>query len=372
MRIAMLGIRGVPARYGGLETCAEEIGSRLAARGHEVYCYCRTGTEDDDLDEFLGIRRINLPTVRGKFTDTYVHSLLACFDVPRLKPDIVLAFNPAISSACIYPKLRGYPVVLNPDGYDWRRQKWGFLARRFIYGSAWLAARICDKLIIDAVSVAEYYADDFECDPVHVPNGANIEPEGGDLGLLAEHGLEPGEYFLFLSRHVPENSCEYVIRAYEGLDTDKKLYMGGGEASDSDYAAHLRTLTDDPRIVFPGAIYDPEHVKALHHGCYALIHANQAGGTSLGLLKAMGYGCCILTLNTRDNAYVVQDCAITYQLNEQDLRSKLDYLLHNPERVAQLRQDAVQRVRDAYDWPVLAAQYEAVFEDVLAKRRGGG
>lgn len=360
----------MPAKYGGLETCAEEIGARLASRGHEVYCYCRyTRTADDALEEFRGIRRINLPSLRYKATDTYSHSLLACLHVLKLKPDVVLAFNPAISSIITIPKLCGYPVALNPDGFDWRRAKWGPAAKRFIYLSAFLSAKLCDKLIIDAKSVTEYFARDFDCDPIHIPNGANVELEPGDAGILREYGLEKDEYFLFLSRHVPENSCRHIIRAFEGLETGKKLVMGGGDVHESDYAESLRE-TKDPRILFPGPIYDPEHVKVLHHNCYALIHGNQPGGTSLGLLKGLGFGCCVLTLNTVDNAYVVQDCGITYKLSEDDLRNKLQYALDHPDHVRGLRVKAVERCRDAYDWDVLALQYEAVLADIAGRLPG--
>jgi glycosyltransferase involved in cell wall biosynthesis len=366
MKIAMLGIRGVPARYGGLETCAEEVGARLAAAGHEVYCYCRKGSPDDGIEQFRGIRRIELPSLRGKFTDTYSHSLFACLHVCTLRPDVVLAFNPAVSTLCVIPKLAGLRVCLNPNGYDWRRPKWGTFAKRFIYASAYLAARVCDRLIIDAKSVSDYYATDFECDPIHIPNGANIDPESKHPEILEQYRLKKDGYFLFLSRHVPDNSCELVIQAFEQLKTDKVLVMGGGNAEDSEYEAGLRA-TKDARVLFPGAIYDPDHVKELHHGAYAVIHGNQPGGTSLGLLKAMGYACCILTLNTPDNAYVVQDSAITYRLSAEDLAGKLKYLIEHPERVAELRKLALARCEEAYSWDVLAGEYERVLKEVAGK-----
>jgi len=363
MKIAILGIRGVPARYGGLETCAEEVGARLADRGHDVTCYCRTGAEDDGMEAYRGIKRIELPSLRYTTTDTYTHTLMACLHVLTQKPDVILAFNPAISTLCIIPKMFGYPVCLNPNGYDWRRPKWGTFAKRFIYASAYFASKVCDKLIIDAKSVSDYYAGDFECDPIHIPNGANIDPESRNPEVLEEYGLEKDGYFLFLSRHVPDNSCELIIRAFENLDTDKKLFFGGGKAEDSDYAASLRKTTDE-RILFPGPIYDPTHVKELHHGAYAVIHGNQPGGTSLGLLKALGYACCVLTLDTVDNAYVVRDSALTYQLSDQDLTSKLEYLIKHPERVEELRRLAVARCEEAYSWDRLAIEYEKVLASV--------
>lgn len=363
MKIAILGIRGVPAKYGGLETCAEEIGARLVARGHRVICYCRTGTEDDDLEFYRGIRRINLPSLKHPLTDTYTHSFLACFHVLSQKPDVILAFNPGISSLCAIPKIFGYKIVLNPDGFDWRRPKWGWFARRFIFASAFIAAKVCDRLIIDAKSVCEFYAEDFSCDPIYIPNGANIDPESRNPEILEEYGLEKDGYFFFLSRHVPDNSCRLVIEAFEGLDTDKKLVFGGGNASDSHYAASLRN-TKDERIIFPGSIYDPVRVKELHHGAYAVINGNQPGGTSLGLLKALGFGSCVLVLDTVDNSYVVQNAALLFELSAEHLRAKMAYALEHPERVEELRELALARCREAYSWDLLANRYEEVLKAV--------
>ena len=368
MKIAILGIRGIPAKYGGLETCAEEIGACLVERGHEVMCYCRTGTEDDALEFYRGIRRINLPSLKFSLTDTYTHSFLACCHVLGQKPDVILAFNPAISTLCIIPKLFGQKVVLNPDGFDWRRAKWGPFARLFIFLSAYVAARVCDRLIIDAKSVSEFYAEKFKCDPVHIPNGADADAVSIKPEILKEYGLEKDGYFLFLSRHVPDNSCELIIGAFEGLETEKKLFFGGGEPGDSRYAASLRN-TKDERIVFPGAIYDLDHVKELHHGAYAVINGNQPGGTSLGLLKAMGYGTCVLTLNTEDNADAVRDSALLFERSVEDLRAKMAYALDHPERVEELRGLALNRCRKYYSWDRLAEQYEAVLMTAAESKR---
>jgi len=369
VKIAMIGIRGVPARYSGLETCAEEVGVRLARRGHDVIVYCRKGNYDDSVKEYKGVRRITLPRLNTKITDTYSHSFLAMCHVVGQKPDVVLAFNPAISTLCVIPKLFRRKVALNPDGFDWRRKKWGWIARRFIYISAYIAAKVCDKLIIDAVSVKDYYQEVFKCDPVYVPNGANIEvPDAGETAqaneILQQYGLEKDGYFLFLSRHEPENSCEVIIEAFEGLDTDKKLFFAGGASYRSPYAESLKQ-TKDERIVFPGPIYDPLHVKVLHHNCYALVHGNQPGGTSLGLLKALGFGTCVLTLNTTDNAYVASgDAALLYELSSEDLRDKIRYLLNNPDKVEQYRRNAVRRIEQEYLWDKVADGYERVFTSI--------
>lgn len=369
MRVVMTGIRGVPARYSGLETCGEEVGRRLAARGHEVIVYCRRHAfpASDHGEPYLGMRRIILPSLKTKHADTYTHTLLSLLHAPTLKPDVMLVFNPGNATLCVLPRLCGIPVALNPDGFDWRRQKWNRFARAFIHASAWFSTKIVNQLITDAVAVCDHYNTDFKCQPParYIPNGAEIETIESDpvpaeqaQAILRQYGLESGRYILFLSRHEPENSCDTIIRAFEGLDTDMKLFFGGGVTYHSPYAEKLKE-SRDPRILFPGPVYDPLHVKVLHHHAYFLINGNQPGGTSLGLLKALGYGCCVVTVKTPDNSYATKNgSGVTFDLSDQSLRDVMRRLLDHPEEVQTYRRKAVERIREEYLWDVIAEKYE--------------
>jgi glycosyltransferase involved in cell wall biosynthesis len=372
MRIAILGIRGVPASYGGLENCAEEVGTRLAARGHEVSVYCRKGSGDDTLAEYKGVRRIVVPSLKSKWTDTYSHSLLSILHVLGQKPDVILAFNPGIASLCVLPKLFGYKVLLHADGFDWRRKKWGWLARTFIHRSASLAAKLCDRLIFDCASARDYCAERFWCarPPLYIPNGTIPQPSE-QPEVIRRYGLEKDGYFLFLSRIEPENMCDVIVRAFEGVRTEKKLFLAGGAISGSNYLDALKK-TSDPRIVFPGPIYDPLHVKELHCGSYALVHGNQAGGTSVGLLKALGYGSCVISLKTTDNAYVVRQAGILYEPTVDDLRAKLQYAVDHPDQVNVYRRLAVERIGTEYLWDTIADTYEELFASVVRNGRARG
>jgi glycosyltransferase involved in cell wall biosynthesis len=375
MRIAVIGIRGVPAAYSGLETEVDEVGSRLVARGHELLVYCRRGSSDYSGSHYKGMRRIVLPSLKGKRTDTYSHSLLCMLHVLKERPDVVLAYNPGIASLCIIPKLCGYPVALNPDGFDWERGKWGWFAKRFIRASAWLTTKVVDQIIADAITVQTYFNSVWRCQPpaVYIPNGGQLEPsetacipEAETAAILARYGVEKGHYILFLSRHERENSCEYIIKAFEGVAGDVKLLFGGGVTYASAYADALRQ-TKDPRILFPGPIYDPLHVKALHHNCLFVVHGNQPGGMSLGLLKAMGLGACVMTVNTPDNAYVLQDAGVTYELSVESIRSTMKFLLANPSEVREFQKKAVARIKQEYLWDVVTDRYEAVLSRLATK-----
>ncbi len=370
MKIAMIGIRGVPANYSGLETCAEEVGVRLVERGHEVIVYCRNANYDEREPQYEGIKRIFLPGARSKFVDTLVHSARAMLHARKNRPDVILAFNPAVSSLCVIAKSAGIPLCLNPDGFDWRRPKWPLVGRFFIYLSAWLSGKVIDQLTVDAVSVRDYYAEHFGCkaDPMYIPNGANLEaPQEDDPvdEVLAQYGLKRNQYILFLSRHVEDNSCKEIIEAYEGLDTKMPLFFGGGAAYANPYADSL-TNTKDERVKFPGSIYDPEHVRILHHHCNFLVHGNKPGGTSLGLLKAMGLGTCVMTLDTPDNAYVIKEAGRKYQLSPESIRQTMQYLIDHPDQVVAYRKKAVERIKEEYLWDVVTDKYESAFRKAIA------
>jgi glycosyltransferase involved in cell wall biosynthesis len=345
------------------------------ARGHEVTVYCRRHAYPlpDAGEPYLGMRRVILPSIKTKHGDTFSHTLFALLHAPRLKPDALLVFNPGNAILCLIPKALGIPVVLNPDGFDWRRQKWNAFAQAFIRHSAWFSTKVVDQLITDAVAVCEHYNTDFKCQPpaLYIPNGGEIEtPQSSPVpaeqaeAILRQYGLESRRYILFLSRHEPENSCELILRAFEGLETPLKLFFGGGVTYRSPYAEALKE-TRDARIIFPGPIYDPLHVKALHHHCYFLINGNQPGGTSLGLLKALGYGTCVATVNTPDNAYAVKgEAGVTFDISVESLRGVMRRLLDHPEEVEAFRHQAVARIREEYLWDDIALRYEEVFQRI--------
>lgn len=371
MDIAITGVRGIPAVYGGPETCAREVAVRLAARGHRVTAYCRPGYYDDSVKEYQGVRRVVLPTIRTTATETYFHTLISLLHAIPRRPDAVLIFNPGVGALSLLPRLVGIPVVLNPDGFDWRRAKWGRFARWFIKTNAWLSTKFCSQLITDSITIRDFYNDEWGCKPParYIPYGAPVEPDdetADDARVLERYGVEDGRYFFFLSRHVPENTCDEILEGFRGLDhSPMKLLFGGG--GDSAYADGLRRYESES-IVMPGIIKDERDVAALHRHCYAVIHGNQPGGTSLGLLKAMGYGCCVATPDTPDNRFVVDDAGYTYAVNPAAIRDVLRHMIESPDEVEAMRQRALARVQEHYDWERVADQYVEVLESVVKPR----
>ena len=365
MRIAILGIRGIPATYGGFETCAEELATRLAQRGHEVTVYCRSGHYSDRISSYEGVRLVYRPALKAKAAETLSHTLFSIFSGVR-HADAILIFNVANSPCAWIAELLGKPCALNLDGMEWKRRKWGALGRTYFRFAAFLAARYCKWLIADSHSIMEYYGKRYGACPEFIAYGARVEASQ-DPGVLEKFGLKTGGYILSVSRLEPENNADLTLRAFEGLQSDINLVIVGGASYKSGYAREL-FRTRDRRVKFLGPIYDKKTLREIWCNSALYVHGNEVGGTNPALLQALGYGNCVLALNVPFNAEVVGDAAILYEKDEYDLRKKMELLLGNPELVKSLRKRAVEQITLTYDWEKVTDAYERLFRKMLGKK----
>lgn len=363
MKIAILGTRGVPAMYGGFETCAEEISVELVKRGHDVRVYGRKGNYDDSLKEYKGVRLHHMPRIKGKVTETFSNTFFAMMHVLFRKADVIYVMNAANAPLCFFPWILGKKVVINVDGLEWRRKKWGPLAKRYYKFAEWLSTKFSSRIISDSMGIKEYYQEKFKTDSTFIAYGANMEsserPE-----ILEEYDLQPGEYFFVASRLEPENNADITVKAFEKVKTDKKLVIAGGANYKSDFIKELQG-TSDERIQFLGPVYKDGHIKELHCNCYAYVHGNEVGGTNPALLKALGYGNSVLALNVNFNAEVVKDGGVLYDKNPEDLAVKMQQLVDDPEFCISLRAKAVDRIKQDYTWLKISDEYEVFFTDLI-------
>ena len=185
LRIALLGTRGVPARYGGFETCVDEVGRRLAARGHEVVVYCRTTTGADATQrEYAGMQLVHLPALRRRSLETLSHSGLSVVHLAANRVDAAIVFNAA--NAPWLPLLRAarIPVATHVDGLEWKRGKWGPVGRRYYRLAESMAVRWSDALIADAAGIQDYYTEQFGAVTRLIAYGAPIIDTGRQSGWL--------------------------------------------------------------------------------------------------------------------------------------------------------------------------------------------
>jgi glycosyltransferase involved in cell wall biosynthesis len=367
LKIAFFGSRGIPHSYGGAEAFLEELAPRLADRGHEVIVYCRSSLFPEKRKTYRGVNLIYLPSIETKVLGTPTHTLACMLDVLFRKTDVFLVINIVNGFHCLIPRIFGKIFAINVDGLDWKRGKWGKIARRYFYLNAKYIGRICpDGVITDATEMQRIYLDEFGTRTANIAYGANIESTT-DPAVVRRYGLVPDRYYLIASRMVPENNPDLIIQSFERLRTDKLLAVAGGVNYRSEFVAALRR-TKDPRVRFLGHVNDAAHVRELHCNAYAYIHGHSLGGTNPSLLKALGYGNCVVALNTPFNQEVLSGCGVMFERNVEDLRSKLQYVDENPAVVEEYRHKAPQRIREAYTWDHITDQYEDLFYQLIAVR----
>ena len=363
MKIAILGIRGVPARYGGFETCAEELGKRLANKGYEVWVYCRSSYYKEKLKNYLGIKLIYLPSIEIKFLETLSHTFLSLVHALFRKYDILVVFNNANSPLLIFHSLIGKKIILNVDGLEWKREKWGFLGKKYYKFAEWLSTKLSIELIADSKEIKKYYKEKYKKNVNYIPYGADLK-FSENKSILKKFDLEPGEYFLQITRFEPENNPLFTVRAFEMLNTNKKLVMVGGVKYKSKYSEEIYS-TQDKRIKFLGFVYDRDILRELLCNCYAYIHGNEVGGTNPALLEAMASGCFVICRNVPFNREVLQDAGIYFEKDVRDLREKLRWSLVNSEKIKKLGEEARKIIKKNHDWDFILEQYEKLFKKLV-------
>ncbi|MDE3197317.1 MAG: DUF1972 domain-containing protein [Acidobacteriota bacterium] len=359
MRIALLGTRGIPANYGGFETFAEELSTRLAARGHEVFVYCR---EKYTSPEYRGVRLRYLPTLRHKYFDTLAHTFVSTLHLLVHRTDVALYCNAANAIFTILPRIAGMPAALNVDGIERKRKKWNALARAWYRISEFLSTILPSAIVTDAEAIRRYYRETYRADSIFIPYGAHTA-KVETRGVLDRLGLEPQGYFLYVSRLEPENRALEVREAFEQVPTRMKLALIGDAPYAHEYIRKVRD-TQDPRIAMPGAIYGLGY-RELGSWCFAYIHATEVGGTHPALIEAMGRGALVLYLDNAENREVCGDAGLPYKDQAELIARMREVLAMSEIERERLRGRAMQRIRDHYDWDVVTSQYEKLLTGLV-------
>lgn len=354
----------MPASYGGFETFAEHLSTRLVARGHEVTVYCRSHYVSPNLKEHKGVRLKVLPTIRHKYFDTIAHTFLSALHGMTSRYDAALICNAANAPFAPLLRLAGTPVAINVDGLEHQRKKWNWMGRRYYLLCERLSTWLPNEVVTDARVIQEYYKARYKTASTMIAYGADVERRR-DQEAANRWGVEPDGYALYVSRLEPENNAHLVIEAFKRVETARKLLIVGDAPYAVDYKNSLRALAEgDERIIFTGFVFGHDY-RALQQNAYCYIHATEVGGTHPALIEAMGYGNCVLTLATPENREVVGEAGILYK-DADDLAAQLQRALDDDALTNDYRQRAQAHVRQHYDWEGVVDRYENLFAAMTA------
>jgi len=369
LRIAMVGQKGVPATYGGIERHVEEIGARLVERGHRVRVYTRHHYAPGTTPH-RGMTRTELPTLNTKHLDTATHSFFASLDVLAHPVDLVHFHALGPSALSWVPRLRRIPTVVTLHGLDWEREKWGAMASYLLERCEYPALHFPKRTVVVSRTLQRYFEEKYLIRPEYIPNGvdaADIQP----ASLLREWGLETGGYYLFVGRLTPEKGAHLLTEAFSRVDTRRKLVIAGGSAATDEYVAELRAGAD-PRTVFTGYVHG-ERLAALYSNAYAVVLPSTLEGLSIALLEALSYGRCVLVSDIPENLEVVEEYAPRFRSrNVGELARALWELDHDPVRVAGFEALVREHLQHRFAWETVVDRLEEVYAAVMAGRRENG
>jgi glycosyltransferase involved in cell wall biosynthesis len=363
LRVAFIGGRGIVGKYSGIESFYEEVGQRLAARGHLVTAYCRNYFTPA-IHSYKGIKIVRLPTICSKHLDTSVHSFLSTVHACFSDYDIVHFHTLGPSLFAYFPRLFRKKTVVSVQGLDWQRKKWSWLARQVLKAGEWSSARLPNKTIVVSHALEAYYRSRYEKPVAYLPNGTELRgrQRGNELARL---GLTPDQYVLFLGRFSPEKNCDMLIEAFEQIDTSMKLVLAGGSSHTDDYVASLRSHERD-KVRFVGWLSGDALAEVLTNAALFVLPSDMEG-LSLALLDAMGAGVCVLASDTPENREVIGDAGFTFRRTDgKHLRQMMTMLIPAADLRSAAGKRAQQRVQQEYLWDDVTRQLERMYLELIA------
>lgn len=359
--IRILGTRGVPAAHGGFETFAEHLAPYLVEHGWQVTVYCQEdGTGPVFEDEWRGVRRVRMPVATTGAAGTIVFDWKSTVHAAGEKGLVLtLGYNTAVF--CALYRLRGLKNVINMDGVEWRRQKWGMVARTWFWLNDWAGCWLGNHLVADHPVIKTHLATRVAQNKITmIPYGSD-RVDGSDAGLIAPYGLESGAYAILIARAEPENSILEVVRAWSRMPRGCKLLVLGKYEPGHAYQRAVKEAASD-EVVFPGAIYDKAVVQALRFHARFYVHGHQVGGTNPSLVEALGAGNAVLAHDNLYNRWVAGEGGVYFR-DEDGCAQQIDALLEDATQLAQLQ--AASRTRHAaeFTWDKVLGDYEKLLLD---------
>jgi len=367
MRIALMGTRGIPARYGGFETFAEQLSTRLVERGHKVTVYSRCGFLDrwGALEDYRGVHRRQVPTIFHKYLETPLSGLTTFIDSLFQSYDGILLCNAANSPFAPILKVKRTPLLINVDGIERDRAKWNKLGKGWYLLGERASVTLATRLVSDADVIADYYRDTYGCDSEVIPYG--VHPAHRQPGeALAQFGLKRKGYILYVSRLEPENNALGVIQAYNLLNTDMPLVIVGDAPYAHEYKAQLRAIAPKG-VIFTGFQFG-EAYEEFQSNCYCYVQATEVGGTHPALVESMSYGNCVIANGTPENLEVIGDAALSYPKNDfAKLAELLGQVIGNADLVATYGERARARALSHYSWDAVVSRYETLLASLVRR-----
>ena len=370
MKIAMIGHKRVPSRDGGIEVVVEELAVRMAEQGHTVTLYNRrqSGMEYSP-GVYKGVVIRDVPTFNIKGSDAVVYSLLATITALFGHYDVIHFHAEGPAGMAWISRIFRIPTVVTIHGLDWQRSKWGSLATSYIKHSEKIAARCADEIIVLSRNMGSYFQNEYGRKTRFIRNGIRVgEPVPPEE--IRRLGLEGNDYILFLARLVPEKGVHYLLEAFRGIDTDRKLVIAGRLAS-TDYVNELRQMAAKDKRVIMTDFVQGRLLEELYSNCSLYVLPSDVEGMPLSLLEALSYGAPCLASDIEENGVAPEEYLARFAHGKpDDLGRKLKALLAD-EPSEERRRAQIAWMREHYSWDSVVDRTQSVYRAAMKKRKNG-
>lgn len=360
-RIGIIGTRGFGVIYSGFETLVSQL-VKESADNYFYVLFSREGYKGKRVDT-SNARNIILPTLKNKYFETPLYAFISTVYSLFLPLDTVLYLSVANTPFLLMQKLRKRKIIVNVDGFDWKRTRWSFIGRAYLKLFEAICVKTADIIIADSKSVYNYYKKTHQLNNiVHITYGANVTIRKPGT-TLKRYKLKKNNYFLFVGRFVPENMVEEVIIAFRKLETDHKLVIVGDAFFENNYKKKIINLSNsDKRVILTG-ILEGKDYEEICSNAFCYVETKTVGGVHTSLLEAMAFGNCIIAKNLPEHREALSNTALYYKVNNpvQSLRQKMRYVIFNRDKRNQLANSARRRVNEKYQWKNIVNEYENLF-----------
>ena len=367
MKIAYIGLRGVPATYSGIELAVEELGSRIAARGHDVTVYCMEHWYKEKLATYKGMQLQYVKTYPSKNLEMILYAFSSTIRAIAKDFDIFHFHGIGPATMALMPWACRKKTIVTVHALDWRNEKWSLPARTYLRLGEYMAARFPEKTIVVSKYLKKYYQDNYGKFTDYIPNGVDIKSVEEDMSIFDKLGIKKNKYIIFVVRLTRAKNVHVLIEAFLKVNTDKKLCIVGGEKDIT--LDELRSYAQsDSRILFAGPIYGDDVVRLLQN-CYLYVLPSVLEGLPVSVMEAMAYGSTVLVSDIAENLEVITDDGNCYGLtfhvgDVNDLQQALQQLVDDRALVDRFRVGASQFVKDRYNWDRIADETLSLYQEI--------
>ncbi|MDH4481146.1 MAG: DUF1972 domain-containing protein [Rhodoferax sp.] len=363
--LRILGIRGVPAAHGGFETFAEYLAPYLVQLGWQVTVYCQQDSGNGIThDQWQGVHRVHIPVNAAGAAGTIVFDWLATRHASRTQDlCLTLGYNTAVFCALL--RLKGVPNVINMDGIEWSRAKWGPLAKAWFWLNERAGCWLGNHLVADHPAIKQHLATRVRADKITtIPYGAD-QLHGLPTSPVLALGLQPGKYLTVIARPEPENSLLEIVAAFSRQPRGVQLAVLGNYSDANPYHRAVKAAAS-AEVKFLGAIYDKTVVQALRLHCMAYIHGHQVGGTNPSLVEALGAGNPVIAHDNAFNRWVAGDGSQFFR-DVESLAEAIDLMIGDRKLSQTMKLASLRRFKDGLTWPSVLEQYNDLLAKSMAK-----